>query len=332
MLLKALTDACGVSGFEKEIGKVIFDECQGKADKIDYDALGNVIAFKKGTGKGKKKIMMTGHMDEIGYIVCNITDKGMIKMKSFGGISVFATFLRKLKFKSGEIGIVYSGENMQAATGNHANMIYVDVGAKTKEEAMTKVSVGDYACYVNDYTELMNGKVSAKALDDRIGCYIMLEAMKRIETPYNDLYFVFTVQEEVGVRGAKTAANRVKPDIGLNLDVCTDFSQPGAGEGPTVTGAGPAIMICDRSVICDEYLIDEMIKTAKENEIKYQIEIADSGGTDVSAVNTSNDGVKSCGISVPTSFFHTPCGMLDMSDVNLSIDLLVKYLARKFDI
>jgi len=332
MLLKKLTDARGVSGFEKEIGNVIAAECKAKADKVEIDALGNVIAFKKGTGKSKKKIMMTAHMDEIGFIVSNVTDKGLIKMKSFGGISIYVTYMSKLQFNNGEVGIVYSGDNLAESKGNHANMIYVDIGAKTKEEALTKVSIGDYACYISDYMELMNGRVSAKALDDRIGCYIMIEALNRMETCYNDLYFVFTVQEEVGVRGAKVAANRVNPDIGLNLDVCTSFDQLGAGEGTTVLGEGPAILVCDRSVICDQYLIEEMIKTAKDNEIKYQIEIADSGGTDTSAVNQSNSGVKCVGISVPTRFFHSPVGMLDMGDVELSITLLSKFCDKRLKV
>jgi endoglucanase len=332
MLLKKLTDARGVSGFEHEIGSIIAAECKAKADKVEIDALGNVIAFKKGTGKSKKKIMMTGHMDEIGFIVSSVTDKGLIKMKSFGGISVYVTYMSKLQFNNGSIGIVYSGDNLAESKGNHANMIYVDVGAKTKEDALTKVSIGDYACYISDYMELMNGRVSAKALDDRIGCYIMIEALNRMETPYNDLYFVFTVQEEVGVRGAKVAAARVNPDIGVNLDVCTSFDQPGAGEGSTVMGDGPAILVCDRSVICDQYLIQEMIATAKENDIKYQIEIADSGGTDTSAVNQSNQGVKCTGISVPTRFFHSPVGMLEMSDVELSISLLMKFCDRKLKV
>jgi len=330
MSLKELTGAFGVSGYEKEIRETIEAMIKDYADEITVDPLGNLIVYKKGSGENKKKIMAAAHMDEIGFQVIKIDDKGLIKVRALGGIPVQATVMNRVAFRNGTIGIVSSSVKIEDIK-NDIKKLYIDIGAQSKEEALKYVKVGDVACYVGEYIELKESNVTGKALDDRIGCYIMIEALKKIENPYNDLYFVFTVQEEVGLRGATVAAERINPDLGIAIDVTVASDYPNAPEVSNVLGGGTAIKVSDGSVICNEYLVEEMVKCCEENNIKYQLDVIDGGGTDAGAINRSNFGVRSSGISVATRYVHGPNCFVNMKDTEASIELLSLYVNRTFD-
>lgn len=329
MLLKEITQAFGVSGYEREVREKIYDAVKDYADDIIVDALGNLIVLKKGSGANKKKIMAAAHMDEIGFQVMKIEDKGLIKVRGIGGIPVNAAPMCRVQFRNGTIGVLSSTTKPEDIK-NDMKKLYIDIGAQSKEEAAKYVRVGDVACYMGDYVELKNNNITSKALDDRIGCYIMIEAIKKTNNPYNDTYFVFTVQEEVGLRGATVAANRINPDLGIALDVTVAYDFPNSGEGSNALGNGTAIKISDMSVLCDEYLVDDMIKCCEENNIKYQLDVIDGGGTDAGAINKSNYGVRASGISVATRYVHGPNAFVNMDDVNSSIALLSKYIDREF--
>ena len=330
MLLKNLTEAFGVSGYEREIRELIKEEVKAYADELTVDAIGNLIVLKKGVGENKKKIMASAHMDEIGFQVIKIEDKGLIKVRGIGGIPVANSVFNRVTFKNGTKGIISSTVKIDEIK-NDIKKLYIDIGAQTKEEALKYVQVGDVACYDGEYLELKDDNVVAKALDDRIGCYIAIEALKKLNNSYNDVYFVFSVQEEVGLRGATVAAERVKPDLGIALDVTVAHDFPNSGEGSNALGGGTAIKISDGSVICDEYLVEEMIKCAEENNIKYQRDIIDMGGTDAGAINRSYYGVKAAGISVATRYVHGPNCFVNMKDTESSIALLCKYVDREFN-
>lgn len=329
MSIKELTQAFGVSGYEKEIRAIIKEAVKDYADEITVDALGNLIVFKKGNGENKKRIMAAAHMDEIGLQVIKIGDKGILKVKGLGGIPVTATVMNRVKFRNGTIGVVSASEKIENVKNEMKNL-YIDIGAQSKEEASKYVKVGDAACYDGEYVELKDNNIMAKALDDRIGCYIMIEALKKIENPYNDLYFVFTVQEEVGLRGATVAAERINPDLGIALDVTVASDYPNAAEGNSVLGGGTCVKVSDGSVICDEYLVEEMVKCCEENSIKYQLDVISAGGTDAGAINRSNFGVRAAGISVATRYVHGPNAFVNMKDTEASIELLSKYVNRSF--
>ena len=329
MLLNELTQAFGVSGYEKEIREIIKEKVKDYADEVSVDALGNLIVFKKGSGENKIKIMTASHMDEIGFQVMKIEDKGLIKVRGLGGIPVVATVMNRVKFRNGTRGVVSSTVKIDEIK-NDIKKLYIDIGAQSKEEALKYVQVGDVASYDGEYLELKEDNIVAKALDDRIGCYMAMEALKKLENPYNDVYFVFTVQEEVGLRGATVAAERIKPDLGIALDVTTAHDFPNSGEGSNALGGGAAIKFSDGSVLCDEYLVQEMIKCAEENNIKYQRDIIDMGGTDAGAINRSHYGVRSAGISVATRYVHGPNCFVNMKDTEASIELLSKYVNREF--
>lgn len=329
MSVKELTQAFGVSGYEREIRGVIKEFVKDYADEITVDAIGNLIVLKKGVGENKKTVMAAAHMDEIGFQVMKIDDKGLIKVRALGGIPVAATYMNRVKFRNGTMGIVSSTAKMEDVK-NDLKKLYIDIGAQSKEEAEKYVKVGDVACYDGEYLELKGDNITGKALDNRIGCYIMIEALKKLEKPYNDVYFVFTVQEEVGLRGATVAAERIKPDLGIALDVTVAFDYPNSGEGSNTLGGGTAVKVSDGSVICDEYLVEEMVKCCEENSIKYQRDVIDAGGTDAGAINRSNYGVKSAGISVATRYVHGPNCFVNMKDVEASVELLSKYVNREF--
>lgn len=330
MLLEKLINAFGVSGYEKEIRNVIKEEVKDYADEITVDALGNLIVYKAGTGDNKKKIMASAHMDEIGFQVVKIDEKGQIRVRALGGIPVIGTAMNRVKFRNGIIGLVASTIKEKELT-NDTKKLYIDIGASSKEEAEKYLKVGDVAAYVGDYAELKEDNVTGKALDDRIGCYILIEALKKIDKPYNDLYFVFSTQEEVGLRGATVAAERIKPEIGIALDVTTAHDYPNCPEGSNKVGGGTAIKVSDGSVICNEYLVEEMVNCAKENEIAYQLDVIDAGGTDAGAINKSYFGVRATGISVATRYVHGPNALISMKDTEASIELLAKYVNRSFN-
>ena len=323
-MLRKLTQTFGVSGREGEINKVITEFVTGYADEITTDGIDNLIVFKAGNGKNKKKIMVSAHKDEIGFMVMAIDDKGFLTVRGVGGIDVMATYSNKVIFKNGTIGIMGlkkgPGEPKQDITD-----MYVDIGATSRKDAEKKVKVGDVASYLGDLVKLGNGRVASKAIDDRIGCYIAIQALMKLDSQYNDMYFVFSSQEELGLRGATVASRGIKPDIGVAVDITGSYDVPGTSTGNMKIGEGAAIKVMDRSVICDETVVGTMVEICSSNKIKYQMDILPSGGTDAGAMNISNDGVRTGGISIPSRNGHSPVCVVDMKDVQACIDLLARF-------
>ncbi|SHJ07643.1 M42 family metallopeptidase [Lutispora thermophila] len=329
MLLKELTQTFGVSGYEKEVRDYIKDKVKNYADDIIVDAIGNLIVYKKGYGENKKKIMAAAHMDEIGIQVTKIESSGFIKFKTLGFLWPDTTYMSRVKFRNGVVGIVNSTIPMENVKGDFTKLC-IDIGAKSKEEAMEFVKVGDVASYIGPYEELKGNNVTAKALDNRAGCYVLIKALMEMGTPYNDVYLVFTVQEELGCRGSKVTAERIQPDIGIAVDITPAHDYPCDLEGSNTLGDGTGIKISDPSVICDEYLVSEMVKCCVENNIKYQYDVIAKGGTDASSINLSNYGVRASGISIVTRYPHGPNSMVNMGDIAASAKLLSKYVDREF--
>lgn len=328
-ILSKLTSAFGVSGRENEINEVITDFVKGYADEIRYDGICNVIAFKKGTEENKKTIMISSHKDEIGFMVMNVDSDGYLGLRSIGGIPVSVSIGNRIIFQNGTVGVLCFKKDAEHIKNNDVGDMYADIGATGKEDALKYVKPGDVGSYYGPLCILKNGRVVAKAIDNRIGCYISIKALMENEKPYNDVYYVFTSQEELGLKGAIVASRVVKPNIGVAVDVTNSFDTPITKDGNTVLGGGAAIKIMDRSVICDESLINIMEKICKENHIKWQSDILAAGGTDAGAIYTSNEGVKTAGISIPMRNVHGPVGIVDMQDVRACIDLLKGFINEK---
>ncbi len=321
-LLKKLTQSDGVSGDEESVGNIIAGEIKKYCDEISFDAMGNLIAHKKG---GKKRVMFAAHMDEIGIIVKYIDDAGFIRFGAVGGLAVKELVGRRVRFKNGTVGVI-GCEEEEFSKKADIDKLYVDTGVRDINKM--PVSVGDRAVFEGDYTENKTSIIS-KALDDRVGCYILIEALKKIKKNKNDLYFVFTVQEEVGIRGAKTSAYAIDPDYAVSIDVTDTGDTPSAPKMAVKMGGGAAIKVMDRSILCDSGVRNLMCDTAKKNNIPYQLEIMTDGGTDAGAIHLTRSGVKTGGISVPSRYIHSPSEMVSKSDVEACEELVVK-LAESF--
>lgn len=330
-LLKELTQAWGVAGREKNIRAIIKREIEGHCDEMLTDAVGNLIAVKYGADHpDKKKIMLAAHMDEIGLQVKKIEGDGRIKVCNVGFVWAGALFNDKVVFQNGTVGVV-GCEGMIWDAKNDLDKLYIDIGCTTKEETEKYVKVGDYCGFIGKYYELKNERIVSKSFDNRVGCYILIEAMKKNDgTGPNDVYYVFTVQEEVGCRGAVVSAERIKPDIGISVDVTPDHFYPTDLTGANAVGEGIGISVGNPSAMLDEYLVDSMIACCEENDIKYQRDVMDRGGTDASSINMSGMGVRVCGISVVDRFPHSQSSIISKEDVRGAINLTDLYTKRVF--
>ena len=316
-LLKKLTEAWGPSGCEEQITDLIMAETKDFADEVYKDALGNLICRRKGSGK---KVMFAAHADEIGIVVTFIDDKGFLRFADVGGLYLRNLLNRRVIFENGTIGTIGTEEDNQ---DRKMAKMFIDIGAKSKEEAEKMVSVGDMAVFMGGlYTQ--NGKIVSKALDNRAGCYVLIEAMKKVKSE-NDLYFVFTTQEEVGLRGARTAAFKIEPEYALSVDVTDVGDTPKCPKMAVSLGDGAAIKVMDYSVITSPEVREKLIGVAENRGIKYQREIMMEGGTDAGVIHFTKGGVKTGGISIPTRYIHSPSEMIDENDLKASIDLLVGF-------
>lgn len=317
-LLKELTNTYGPSGREEKIRDIIKKHVCDYADEVSTDSLGNLIVRKKGNGK---KIMFAAHMDEIGIITTFIDDNGYLRFAPVGGLNTKDLLYRRVYFENGTVGIIGTEKEN---TDKLISKMFIDIGAKNKKDAEEKVSVGDMAVFCGEF--LSSGDtVISKALDNRVGCYILIEALKRIKSD-NDLYFVFTVQEEVGLRGAKTAGFAISPDYAIAVDVTDTGDTPNADEMAVSLSKGAAVKIMDSSVLCDAEVRSTLIEAAKSKNIPYQLEVLNAGGTDAGAISLSGCGIKTGGISIPTRYIHSPSEMASISDINCCIELLEQFV------
>ena len=263
-LLEELTQAWGVSGREKAVREIVKREVAEYADEMREDAIGNLIVLKKGCGgadgKPGKRIMLSAHMDEIGLQVKKILPDGRLKVCRVGWVWTSSLYNSRVIFKNGTIGVVGCDGNIEDAK-NDTGKLYVDIGCTSKEETEKYVKLGDYCGFYGPYMEMANGRICAKTLDDRIGCWLLIGALKANDGTYpNDVYYVFSVQEEVGCRGAVAASAYVKPEIGISIDVTPDHFYPSDLEGCNAVGDGVGVCIGNPSAMLDEYLVDKMLE------------------------------------------------------------------------
>ena len=322
-ILRKLTNAVSVSGAEEDIADVIRELIKDCADEIKSDALGNLTAVKKSGKADAKKIMMAAHMDEIGFMINFIEDSGFLKVAPVGGINWAAVSFNEILFRSGLKGVIVPEGRTYPGEYSAAKM-YIDIGAKDKADAETKVKIGDTCTIMPKVVELMNNRVAAAKLDDKIACVVLIQAlleMKDVKPDY-DLYFVFTVQEEVGLRGARVAAQAIMPDYAIAVDVTGAGDTPECFPMAAKVGGGAAVKIMDSSVICHKDMINLFMKTAQEKNIPYQSEILTGGGTDTAAMQAAGSGSIAGALSVSSRYIHSGVEMCSMDDVRACVDLL----------
>lgn len=324
--LKELCLCPSVSGREQKIRDKITAYIKPLCDEVYTDKLGNLIAVKHGTGEGKR-IMLAAHMDEIGFIVTFIEDSGMIRIAPVGGISYTAAAYSAVVSENGVKGTVVPDAKTKAQDFK-SDVFYIDIGAKSKKRAEATVKIGDFFVLTPKLERLSGGRVCGRPLDDRIGCTVLLavaEELASVKTK-NDIYYVFSVQEEVGCRGAMPAAFAIAPSVALCFDVTATGDVPNETPMACSLGGGAAVKIKDASVICDEGLTRELCRIAEERKIKYQREILLYGGTDTSSMQLAGAGAAVGALSIPTRYIHTGSEMCELADAEACARLAVEYI------
>ena len=323
--LKKLCLVSSVSGREGKIREEISKLITPFVDEVSVDALGNLIALKR--GNASKKIMLCAHMDEIGFIVNFIEENGMIRIGALGGIRLAAASYTAVVSDRGVRGVLCA--NADANPEDYRNdVMYIDIGAQSRKEAERYVSIGDTFVCVPSLNKLCGSRVCGRPIDDRVGCLVLLELAERLANVQTeaDIYYVFSVQEEVGCRGSKPATYAIAPDIALCFDVTSTGDTPSATPMACAVGKGVAIKIKDNSVICHSGLVGELCDIAKSERIPYQREVLTFGGTDTSSMQLTGCGAVAGALSVPTRYVHSGVELCDMKDVAACVDLAEKYI------
>ena len=333
-MIKELCALPGISGRENDVRDYIIEKIKDYAE-YSVDPLGNLLVFKKGRKEVKNKVMLDAHMDEVGLIVTAITSEGYLRFAKVGGIDTRVIIGRSVrvgdKAVNGVIGIkpVHLVEKSAEADIPKNDSLYIDIGAKNKEEAEELVCIGDAVVFDSDFVEFGDGFVKGKALDDRVGCAILIE-MIRSELDY-DAWFSFSTQEEIGTRGAQTAAYNIAPDYAIVVETTTaaDISGVKDEKRVCICGKGGVVSFMDRSTVYSRELFDKAFEVAKENGIVCQPKTLVAGGNDAGAIHKSRGGVKVLTVSVPCRYLHSPSCVIKYSDVEESLKL-IRAMAEEF--
>lgn len=338
-LLKKLSEACGISGFENNIREILKDELRDHVDEMETDAMGNLITTHKGK-EGKPSVMLASHMDEIGLMVSYIDDDGFIKFVKIGGINDQMLLNQKvyIQTEEGEVPGVIGSKPPHITSAAEAKKIvpytdmFIDIGAKDKEQAEELVSVGDAIVFHTDFEECLNNLVIGKALDNRVGCTVMTEVMKQTDCDAT-VYGVGTVQEEVGLKGAKTSAFKLNPDLAIALDTTISGDHPGVKpeDAPAKAGKGPVIVFADasgRGLLSHPMMKKALVEAAEAAGVDYQIEVGDGGTTDATAIHLTREGIPTSTVSVATRYIHTPVSVVNTKDIEDTVKLLLEFLNR----
>jgi len=330
-LLKEVCEIPGAPGFEKRIRDFVVQQVTPLVDEVKVDNLGNVIAIKKGGNNPEgKKVMVAAHMDEIGFIVTHIDENGFLRFHTLGGFDPKTlTAQRVIVHGKKDLVGVMGSKPIHVMTAEERNKLpkttdyFIDLGM-TKEEVEKYVKVGDPVTRDRELVE-MGDCVNCKSIDNRVAVFILIEALKVIKNQPYDVYATFTVQEEVGLRGANVAAHGINPDFGIALDTTIAYDVPGASPHEKITelGKGTAIKVMDAMTICDYRMVDFMKATASDHDIKWQPEILTAGGTDTAGVQRmGKQGAIAGAISIPTRHLHQVIEMANKEDIAASIALL----------
>lgn len=332
--LRTLCELNGTSGREERIREYIISRIDGKCE-YKVDPLGNVLAFKKGKHKAKNTVMLSAHMDEVGFIVTYITDDGYLKFDCVGGIDEKVIVGRSVavgeKQIPGVIGIkaVHLCNSEERGKVPKVKEMVIDIGADSGKQAEEYVEIGDAAYFISPFEKLSDNKMKAKAIDDRFGCAVMLEMIDS-EILY-DTHFAFLVQEEVGLRGAAAAAYTIKPDYAIVIEATTaaDVAFVCGADCVCKQGDGAVVSFMDRSTVYDRELYKNAFRLAKENGIKIQTKTAVAGGNDAGAIHKANGGVRTLTVSLPCRYIHSASSVADIRDMD-ACRALIQLLSEEY--
>lgn len=324
-LIQKLVETFAPSGYEAPLRDLVMAEVSHLADEVRVDPLGNLIARKGSKSKDGLRIMLAAHMDEIGLIATHIDEHGFIRFTTIGGVRPHTLYGSRVRFLDGTPGVI-GGERIESIEKVLAfEKLFIDVGATNKQDCPVKV--GDVAAYDRPFLDLGN-RLVAKSMDDRIAVAILIETLRQVERTPHELYFTFTTQEEVGVRGATPAAFGIDPDLGIAVDVTLTGDTPKGAKMDVALGKGPAIKVKDTGMISDPRVVRWMAAAAEKAGLPHQFEILDGGSTDARAIQLTRAGVPAGCVSIPCRYVHTPSEMVDFDDVQNTVKLLVELVSH----
>ncbi len=327
-LIRKLTETFSPSGYESAIREVVRAEVAPLADELHVDALGSLWAVKHGTGGGKK-IMLSAHMDEIGLIATHVDKNGFVRFTTIGGVRPNTLYGGRVRFVNGTPGVI-GGEALDGWGKMHKfDQLFIDVGATSEKDCPVKV--GDVAAFERPFLDL-GQRLVAKSMDDRIGVAVLIETLRALRETPHEVYFVFSTQEEVGLRGAGTAAFGVDPDIGIAVDVTGSGDTPKGMKMAVALGQGPAIKIKDGGMLADPRVVDWMIRTAEAAGLPWQREVLLGGTTDARAMQIARAGVPAGCVSIPCRYIHSPSEMVDYRDVQNAVKLLTALISAPVEL
>lgn len=331
MLLKRLTEACGGPGQEDEVRNLIRGEVKDLVDQVTTDALGNLITVKNGTKAGPK-VMIAAHMDEVALMIMSIEKSGLLKFNPIGGIDHRVLVAKTVVVGKNRVPGVIGSKPIHLQRPEERKKplaieeLYIDIGASKKDEAERMVNIGDLAYFTTEFAAIGPDKFKGKALDDRVGCAMLIDILK--DTYQFPLYGAFTVQEEVGLRGAGTAAYQVQPDLALVLEGTTasDVPETPKHQHATSVGKGPCLTVMDSSVIPDPRLVAKLMQLAQQHNIPVQYRRSTSGGTDAGKIQQSRAGVPVAVIALPCRYIHSPAAIASQTDYDHAVKLVKVFL------
>ncbi len=328
-LIKKLVESVGPSGYESRVREVVRKEVEDYADEIQVDAMGNLIVKKGVKKEGGLRVMLSAHIDEIGVMVTHVDKNGFARFATIGGVRPHTCYGSRVRFLNGTVGMI-GGEKLDNMNQVHAiEAMFIDVGATSPEDCPVKI--GDVAAFDRPFEDLGNRLIS-KAMDNRVCVAVLIETLKQVQESPHELYFVFSTQEEVGLRGATTAAYAIDPDIGIASDVTMTGDTPRGVTMDVALGKGPAIKVKDGGMIADPKVVTAMVKAAEKHNIPYQMEILLGGTTDAKAMQISRAGMPAGCVSVPTRYVHTPSEMVDLTDVENAVKLLLALISEPINL
>ncbi len=328
-LIQKLVETVGPSGHEKALRDLVRAEIGGLADELRVDALGNMIARKGSRRDGGLRIMLSAHMDEIGIIATHIDANGFVRFTTVGGVSPMTCLGGRVRFLDGTPGVIGAERLEQYDKFPTLEQLFVDVGATSPADC--PVRVGDMAGFDRSFLDL-GERMVAKSMDDRVSVAILIETMRRLKDSPHELYFVFSTQEEVGLRGARVAAYGVDPDLGISVDVTRTGDTPKSARMAVGLGRGPAIKVRDDGMLADPRVVNLMVSAAERAGLPYQLEVLERGTTDAAAIQTTRAGVPAGCVSIPCRYIHSPSEMVDSGDVQNAVRLLVELLSGPLEL
>lgn len=324
-LIQKLVETNSPSGYETNIRAVIRSEVEAYADEIRTDPMGSLIVRKGKQSPEGQRIMLSAHMDEIGLMATHIDENGFVRFTTLGGVRPHSCLGGRVRFQNGALGVIGSERLDDMSKVSTFEQFFIDLGFSNRQDCT--IRIGDVATFERPFVDLGQRMVS-KAMDDRIGVAVLVETLRQLKTTPHELYFVFSVQEEVGLRGATASAFGVDPELGIAVDVTGTGDTPKTRKMEVGLGKGPAIKVRDGGMLSDPRVVNWMVNGAEKQQLPYQLEILEGGTTDARAIQLTRAGVPVGCVSIPCRYVHSPSEMVDTSDVENAVKLLLELLSN----